>query len=174
MSKSGLCKFMFALMLLAVSGLAWTAVVTSNAISGSASRNSAITIPLKIKSATPVAGINGEFDFDTTYFSSPSISVGPGAQGFIALGNLTSPGHYKFVIYSDPTKTMNLSLVVAQFQVKTAPKITKSVVSQITFPAGLTPPLASSDANAVSLSTTLSAISIKLQGNGANDWVLYE
>jgi hypothetical protein len=157
------------MLILGIGGLTWAAGVTSDPVSGTAYAGNTVQIPLTLHSATPVAGLNGEFQYDPALFSNPTIQAGPGAAGFTALGNLVTPGHYKFVIYSDPTKNMNLGQLVAQFQVTVAKNVGKSAVATVTYPGS-----AASDASAKSLSATLGTVQIKLASSGATDWAFYE
>lgn len=171
MLKTNFSRLMLVLLITVAGGIAWAATsqVTSDIVNSGGALNSNVLLPLKISSLKPVAGINGEFVYDPTYFSDPAILPGGGAPSFTFLGNLVSPGHFKFVIYSDPVKSMDPTWPVAMFQVKVIKRPAKSTTSVITFG---TP--AAGDTSAASLSTTFSNINIKLNANGVNDWALYE
>lgn len=169
MHKLSFTKSMLILLVM-IAGVAAYASVTSDPVSGSAARGAYIVIPLKLNTTQTVGGINGELDYDVNFFSNPTIIAGPGASGFIALGNVTSPGKFRFVLYSDPTKPLNLKLDVAEFQFTVSSTLLpKSQIQHLTYSIA-----AASDTAANSLGATFKQVDIKLQGNAANAWALYE
>lgn len=164
-------KLLMGLALISLAGAAaWAATVTSTPVSQSAAHDTTILVPLKLSSATPVAAINGEIQFDATLFSSPRLVQGSGAAAnFTAMGNQTAPGVYKFLVYSDPVTAMNLTQTVAYLELKVARVIPHSIISQIRYTVA-----AAADANAVSLSTQFSTALIKLNSTAVTDWAVYE
>jgi hypothetical protein len=161
-------------MLLLVAGTGWAAVTSQGVTMGAASAGP-VYIPLKLSSAQQVAGINGQLNFNTARLESPSIQVGPGASNFIALGNETTPGHFRFVLYSDPVKAMNLAQPVAYFRILSKPIDTSAVsyVETLSFSSGSND-IGAGDPNATSLGATFSDIKLTMGGNAAHDWAYYE
>lgn len=167
MLKRLMNKWVLALLVMSVGGLVM-ARVDSDAVNGSAAKGTTINFPLKLSTTQWVGGINGELTYDPTLFSAPSITEGPGAVGFIALGNLVSPGHFKFVLYSDPVTKINTSLAAAYFQMTVAPTVS-SKIGTLTYTS-----TGASDTGANSLGTLFKPVTINLQANGINNWALYE
>lgn len=168
MLKKLMSKWVLALLVMSVGGLVM-ARVDSDAVSGSAAKGAVITFPLKLSTTQGVGGINGELTYDPTLFTAPSITEGPGASGFIALGNLVSPGHFKFVLYSDPVKAINVNLAAAYFQVQVQPTVAAQKVGTLSYTS-----TGASDTNANALGTLFKSVNINLQANAVHDWVLYE
>ena len=161
------CLLALALM---AGGISWAAV-TSQPVKTGVSPDMVIDLPLKLDSpASVVAGVNGELVFDTALFSNPQIMQGPGAPSFIVMGNEYTPGHYKFVAYADPTRTMALGSPVLYIRLQAAHQFEHSTISTLTYPMA-----AASDNTGASLTPcTFADIQISVNSTGAQHWALYE
>jgi hypothetical protein len=166
--KKSICLLGLALI---AGGVCWAAeavIVSSQPVSLGAAHDFPIMIPLKLTSAQAVAGINGQLDFDANLFSNPQIQKGVPTQNFNVLGNQVSAGHYKFVVYADPTASMSLKDPVVFFRIQVSSNATHSAISTMSFSEA-----ASSSPAALSLTTAFANIQVNLLGNAAKDWAIY-
>jgi hypothetical protein len=130
-----------------------------------------------------IAGINGQMNFDPALFSAPELQVGPGALGFIGLGNESAPGKFRFVLYADPTQLVGQLTPVLYVKLTASGSLPADGQSTITFlngPIGSGDPdkageSAASSAEGVSLAgVQFSEIVVALDQSAAGDWLLYE
>jgi hypothetical protein len=124
----------------------------------------------------PIAGLNGQINYDPAFFSSASVATGHGAPGFIVQGHEVSPGQFRFVSYANPTKTMNDFNAVLEFRLEPSVTIQPNSSTLISYSME-----AASDTNGVSLDddqgTTLSevmfgAVTVNYN-NSVLDWADY-
>jgi len=135
-----------------------------------------VMIPLQLVSSDSVAGINGQLVYDTNLFSNPRIVQGSGASGFVVLGNdvsnpaETGVGRFNFVVYADPTSTMDLSSPVVYFFFMIADNIPHTTIGNLLYQIAAT-----SDPTAQSLATQFDGIHIYLNSTATGkSWALYE
>lgn len=165
--KKSICAVGLALLL---SGTSWAVDVTSEAVNISAAHSSPVYVPLKLVSSKVVAGINGQLDYDPNLFTNPQIQKSLPTQNFNVLGNLVAPGQYKFVIYADPTASINTKDPIVYFRLETNPG-TAANLSTLSFSTA-----AASDPSAISLTSAFANIQINVleNRNAASDWAIYE
>lgn len=131
-----------------------------------------LTLPLTLTAdaGETIAGVNGQLNYDPTFFENPTVAVAGGAGGFTVLGNEVAPGEFRFVVYANPTQTMTLETApIVNFRLNLKHEgIDGPVSTQITYSmeAAATP-------EGVSLADVgFKTVSVEL-GVGARDWILY-
>ena len=124
----------------------------------------------------PIAGLSGQLNYDTTFFSSATVSAGHGAPDFIVQGNEVSPGQYRFVSYANPTRTMFDFNAVLEFRLEPSGTIQPNSSTLISYSME-----AASDASGVSLDNDQGTTPTEVQfgsvavlySNSVIDWADY-
>jgi hypothetical protein len=134
-----------------------------------------VSLEIEATAGESVAGINGQLNYNTAIFHTPTVTAGSGAGGFIALGNEVSPGAYRFVLYNNPTAAMNLNEPVIEFSFVGRTDMPQDIESEITFTGGTAPERdeASSNLAGVSLATDLAPVLV-IKKNAVVNWSFYE
>ncbi|MCL5271372.1 MAG: hypothetical protein M1457_12665 [bacterium] len=159
------------LTLLVVAGISRAAVV-SPSVTVRGRLGLPVEIPFQISADSEVAGINGQLNFDIAFFSNPQIILDDASYGFIALGNESQPGQFKFVIYADPTQTVRLNAPLVKFRLDVVGPVTTRQLSTITYTLA-----AAGDPQGVSLPAVQLAdsyVDLTTANTSAHDWQLYE
>ena len=169
-NKLGWVKFVWAPLLAWMVAAPCLGFVSTAPYTTSAMANRPVYIPVTITTDQEfIAGINGELVYDSSYFHSPSISTGAGSNGFIALGNETEAGHYRFVLYHDPTMPFSIGLPQLYFRLIVA-DTNASAETTLSY----TGEAASDMQGEVSLpDVDFSDVIIRIS-NSVTDWILYE
>jgi hypothetical protein len=129
-------------------------------------------ILLRLTTADVVAGLNGEFDYDPAKFSSPSVFVFGYNAGFICQGNEVSPGHFRFVVYDDPTRPLDTVNPILSFRLVVANNLVPGSTSTATYSMA-----GASDPNGVSLPINMNGVvTLKTYQarNAASEWSIYD
>lgn len=185
------CALVLGMMIL-LGGLCQAAITVTSprVIAGQASHGTWLDVPLEITSAQSLAGVNGELVFERKFFSNPQLMADASNKNIIALGNEIhndpaaadydpTYGHYRFVVYTDPTNALNLSWALLGIRFQVVNRIEVSTISTMRFVlpgatgAGIN--LAASDLNGGSLDGALSDIQFRLESTSVKgDWTVYE
>jgi len=92
------------------------------------------SIPLRLRAASPLHGIDGELEYDTTNITGVSVAAAQGAATFTVVSHEPTPGHLRFVVY-DPEglDEFDLSQPILQFTFTASSSVRKSVSSEAKF-----------------------------------------
>ncbi|MCE5230324.1 hypothetical protein LLG95_12125 [bacterium] len=158
---------MFAIVMLA--GLS-DAAVTSKSVTISPCPGVTQTLDLDLISATAVAGIQGQINFDSSLFSNMQVTAGLGAPSFVVMGNLVAPGQYRFIAYANPTKSMTLTYPVLRFQFVAASSLPQTGSRTMTYTYE-----AASTTDGQSITSNFSDVNILFRRNSIeNTWAIYQ
>ncbi|MEN6626465.1 MAG: hypothetical protein ABFD69_09585 [Candidatus Sumerlaeia bacterium] len=145
------------------------AQVSSKAVTVTPSRGVPTQITLDLVSSTAVAGIQGQINYDSTIFSNPKVEGGLGASGFIIMGNLVTPGQYRFIVYANPTKSLQTAYTVLQFTFDTASVLPIGGSKTITY----TIEAASTTGGSSISSVNFADVTVLFKRNSADNWSIY-
>ncbi len=163
------------LLTLVLAGAAW-ADITSKPRMISAQRGAPLLISLDVDAteAEAVAGINGRLTYDPAIFHNPAIGLQVGAAGFTALGNEVAPGDFRFVIYANPTATMNLNLPVAEFNIDVDPLAPFNTTQTLSFDTSAAGSPEGQSFAAQGKSVSFADFVVNINANAAEAWAVYE
>jgi hypothetical protein len=137
-------------------------------------------IPYRLVTPNPVQGVSGELLYDPTAFANPQIVAGPMQngnvvvvghvidQGKVVNGVMTSPAKYRFSIFANPFVTFSTAVSVATFGLHIIES--ESTTKQISFEMET----ASEPDLDLYSNVEFAPVTVQLNRNAVNNWLLYE
>ncbi len=172
MNKSHSIRAFWSVILIVAAGAAWSAV-TSPLLQVEGTIGSEVTLPLNLSAEEAVAGVSGQLVYDTDLIQDPTIEASAANSAFSVLGkDVSNPGEpgvgrFNFVIFADPTISIDLGNPAANFSVRIANDVGDSSSTTLAFGA-----VTASDSAANALTTDLAGFEILFQ-TAANHWARY-
>lgn len=156
--------------LILVPALALAGPVTSDPVRTGAKAGTILGWELDADSDEAVAGLNGEISWDPALFSDPVVQRGSGALGFTLLSNQNDTGKLRFVLYADPTASLNLDAPVLYFSLRVADPVTQGQQATISYSIGAA---ARPDGTSFLSDVDLQPVTVRLIQTSVTDWSLY-
>lgn len=148
-----------------------SAAVTSDPVTYPAKPDGKLYILLNLNSDDLVSGVQGQLNYDPTYFSNPDLNVHQGARTFIGQGNEVAPGAFRFVIYADPTSAITLSLPTAVLYLDISPDIPPGQEFTLTYSDERA---ARPDGSSYGDAVDFAPVTILSNETPARHWMIYE
>jgi hypothetical protein len=173
MKKSFLIRVFWTVVLIATAGAVWAAV-NSPLLQVEGVAGAEVYLPLNLSADEAVAGVSGQMVYETALLQDPKIETSAANAAFSVLGkDVSAPsepgvGRFNFVIYADPTLSIDLSSPAAVFSVRITDDVGNSLSTALTFDGALT-----SDPAANSLITSFVGFGVVFQ-TAAKNWAFYE